>query len=72
MFPFLIRVFLFVFSFFNLCFLFFFVCVFFFVSFVWSISIRSRFSHILGFHLTSGKTKIKNFEFSSSSGKSQF
>ena len=23
-----------------------------------SISIRSRFSHILGFHLTSGKTKI--------------
>ena len=28
-----------------------------------SISIRSRFSHILGFHLTSGKTKIKNFEF---------
>ena len=34
--------------------------------------IRSRFSHILGFHLTSGKTKIKNFEFSSSSGRSQF
>ena len=34
--------------------------------FVRSISIRSRFSHILGFHLTSGKTKIKNFEFLSS------
>ena len=40
--------------------------------FVWSISTRSRFSHILGFHLTSGKTKIKNSEFSSSSGRSQF
>ena len=44
--------------------------VFFF--FVWSISIRSRFSHILGSHLTSGKSKIKNFEFSSASGRSQF
>ena len=40
--------------------------------FVWSISIRSKFSHILSFHLTSGKTKMKNFEFSSSSGRSQF
>ena len=40
--------------------------------FVWSLSTRSRFSHILGFHLTSGKTKIKNSEFSSSSGRSQF
>ena len=25
--------------------------------------VRSRFSHILGFHLTSGTTKIKNFGF---------
>ena len=41
-------------------------------NFVRSISIGSKFSHILGFHLTSGKTKIKNFEFSSSSGRSQF
>ena len=40
--------------------------------FVRSISIRSRFSHILGFHLTSAKTRIKNFEFLSSSGRSQF
>ena len=40
--------------------------------FVTSISIRSRFSHILAFHLTSAKTRIKNFEFLSSSGRSQF
>ena len=31
--------------------------------FVWSISIRSRFSHILGFHLTSGKLKLKTLSF---------
>ena len=41
--------------------------------FMWSVSTRSRFFHILGFHLTSGKNRIiKSFEFLSSSGRSQF
>ena len=34
--------------------------------FVWCISVlsvKSRFSHILGFHLTSGKTKLKTLSF---------
>ena len=36
------------------------------IVFVWCISVlsvKSRFSHILGFHLTSGKTKIKTLSF---------